>query len=336
MSREVIVLPVGRVISGSLTELQPIVNMETKLPVLDEQGNQKMSYWFRLAVPKSAPELYDTNNVQGVFSKIIAVAGRQWPTNINEDGFSWKIKDGDGVYNGKPYADYCLGCWLFTVRSSWVTTLVESDGIGGWKPILDPGSVMYTGCHVRVGLTVAHNGKSAQPGVYVNPEFVALIKHDTIINPGSVSIGEVGGHLGQSVAVSGVAPILPVSGIPGVAAPMGQAPMDQAPMTQPPMTQPPMVQAPMGQPPMTQLPMVQAPMGQAPMVQAPMVQAPMGQAPMGQAPMGQAPMGQPPGFTMTTLANGLTREQCHASGFTDQMLVERGLMNAPPHGTILT
>ena len=84
-----------------------------------------------------------------------------------------------------------------------------------------------------------------------------------------------------------------------------------------------------------------------------MQQAPptMQQAPptMQQAPptMQQAPatMQQPPPamqqqapeiqFTMTETAKGLTREQYHESGWSDEHLIEAGFMNAPPHGTIL-
>lgn len=36
-----------------------------------------------------------------------------------------------------------------------------------------------------------------------------------------------------------------------------------------------------------------------------------------------------PAFVMTAAANGLTREQYHAAGWTDEQLIQNGMMIAP-------
>ena len=225
--KEVITLPPGRVISGNLTELQPVTNMQTKKPEINDDGTPKMTYWFRIAIPKTSPELYDNNGVPGVFSKLILVANRAWPTELNGDSFSWKIKDGDGTQNdGKQLPDYCKGCYLFTVRNNRIAALAEPDGNGGWKILIDT-SKMYLGCHVMVGISVVNNGSQTQPGIYLNSEFAALVKHDKIINPGGVSIGEISGYLGQSQVLADS----PYAGTPAMA-PMQQQTPAMAPMQQ--------------------------------------------------------------------------------------------------------
>ena len=51
--------------------------------------------------------------------------------------------------------------------------------------------------------------------------------------------------------------------------------------------------------------------------------------------MSHAPAPEIPQFTMTALANGLTREQYKAAGWTDEALIAAKMMNAPKHNGIL-
>ena len=194
MSNDATQLITGRIVSGNPSMLTGATDMKTRAPILDKDGSQKQIYWTTLAVGKNNPELGP------FFQVVLDVAKRQWPAILNDDNklFAWKIMDGDGFRsNGKPYVDYCRGCWLITVRSSWLPSLVEPDGRNGWVEIVDP-SRLKVGYHVKMGLKVNHNGDSVNPGLYMNPDYLALIKTDTVLSPRQISLEEMSNGLGQS------------------------------------------------------------------------------------------------------------------------------------------
>lgn len=69
---------------------------------------------------------------------------------------------------------------------------------------------------------------------------------------------------------------------------------------------------------------------------APAPAAPVPAAPVPAAPVPAAPVPAAPQFIMTAAANGLTREQYHSGGWTDEQLIAHGLMQqVQPHTGIL-
>ena len=291
MTKETRIL-IGRVIGGNVKQKMQSWDMITKQPAVNKDGTQKMNFYFQLAVPKTSPELYDRDGIPGVFSIMIAAAnGRQWPLDLNNDGYSWKCNDGDGLNaNGKPYSQHAKDCYIFHFSSGFesLPKLLEVAPNGSPVESINHDN-FYTGVHVKVGVSFANNVQTGNTaGIYCNPEFILLIKHDTIINPVGMSLNEIAGMVGHCEQVVGVP-------YPGVSQTASMSMQQQAPV--------------------------------APMQQ----QAPAAPVPMQQ----QAPAAPVPQFTMTSKANGLTREQYHASNWTDQQLIDSGMMNAPPHDTIL-
>ncbi len=322
MSKEERVL-IGRVIGGNVKQKTQSYDSIKKQPAVNDDGTPRMNFYFALAVPKESPELYDREGLLGVFSLMLAASnGRQWPKDLNNDGYSWKCNDGDNLNaNGKPYSEYAKGCYIFHFSSGYesLPKLLEPNANGSPMESTNHDN-FYTGVHIKVGVSFANNGRTGgTAGIYCNPEFMLLVKHDTVINSAGMSLIEIANIVGHCEQVIGV----PYPGVSQVTmaqpAPMAMAqPAPIATMTQPApmaMAQP----APMAT--MTQ----PAPMAMAqPAPMATMTQP---------APMAMA---QPaPQFTMTPAANGLTRKQYHAAGWTDPQLIDSGMMNAPPHNTIL-
>ena len=268
---------IGRVIGGNVKQkIQPYDSVKKKHAINDD-GTPRMHFYFQLAVPKDSPELYDREGSQGVFSLMQKASNnRAWPQDFNSDAYSWKCNDGDGLNSkNKPYPEYARGCYIFHFSSGLegLPKLLEVSPSGSPVESINHDN-FYTGVHIKAGVSFANNNQTGKTsGIYCNPEFMLLIKQDTVINPMGISLTEIEKLVGHCEQVQ----MVPYPGV-------SQSPMQQAP------------------------------------------------APMQQAPMQQTPA---PEFTMTEKANGLTRDQYHAANWSDQQLIDAGMMNAPPHDTIL-
>ncbi len=293
--KELLLLPTGRVIGGQINKKvqQYKYNQQKKESVFNDDGTPKMTYYFQIAIPKNSPELWDNNGNPGILSKYVSCVNRSWPENINFDGFSWKIQDGDGTRDGTPnaktFSEHARGCYIFTVSSGLesIPKLIEPDANNNPLETKNVDN-FYPGCHVKVGVTLASNGLSgSNAGIYVNPEFVILIRHDDPISSTGMSLSEISGHVGTLQQVIG-------------------SPTPVA-MQQPPASMQPPQQAPVA------------------------MQQPPQQAPVAMQQSQSASVQ----FTMTPAAKGITRDQYHKAGWTDQQIIENGFMNAPPHNNIL-
>ena len=293
MAKELRVL-IGRVIGGNIKQKIQSWDKVTKQPAVNKDGTPKMNFYFQLAVPKTSPELYDRDGMPGVFSLMISAAkGRQWPQDLNNDRYSWKCNDGDGLNaNNKPYSEYAKDCYIFHFSSGLesLPKLLEVDPNGSPMESVNHDN-FYTGVHVKAGVSFAHNSQVGNTeGIYCNPEFIVLVKHDTAINQSGMSLNEIADIVGHCEQVIGVP-------YPGVSQTAPAAMQQQTPVAPAAMQQ----------------------------------QTPVAPAAMQQ----QTPVAPIPQFTMTSKANGLTREQYHEANWTDQQLIDAGMMNAPPHSAIL-
>ena len=356
IDKKLIVLPTGRVIGGKINKkVQQYDQMKKELK-FNNDGTEKMTYYFQIAIPKNTPELWDYDGVTGILTKYVECANRNWPQDINGDGYSWKIQDGDNTRDGTPntksFSEHARGCFIFTVSSGLqsIPKLIEPDANNNPLETKNVNN-FYTGCHVKVGVTLANNGLSgSNAGIYVNPEFVVLIRHDDPISSSGISLNEISEYVGtlQPVIGSPTPAAMQPSPIQQAPAAMQPSPIQQAPAAmQPP---PPIQQAPAAMqppPPMQQQP---PPMDQQPPPPMQQQPPPMDQQPP--PPMQQQPPAmqqippihqQPPAmqqsdpvkFTMTEMANGLTREEYRKAGWSDLQLIESGFMNSPPHSSIL-
>lgn len=335
------ITPVMRIVQG-----HPMVPLTTDFsgkPLTTKEGKPTQSYEMTLAAAKTDPAW------GALHQQIYEYARKCWPQFFNPQGqmtvpLSLKIQDGDGLdgmnrpNNTKPGR---AGHWLLKVSSSFAPQVYYSGRYNPADAIKDT-NALKTGDYVRVAGSIQSNGQAAKPGLYVNLSMVELCgAGEAIISGPSASSAFGAAPAGQ----------LPPGATPVAAGPSNAAPFQQ-----------PMAPAMPGAPAMGNAPGMPAmPMGGAPTPGMPGA-APTGTAapaampgmapamptpaapqyvqpnnaimgvPGGAAPampgMPAMPSAAPAGpvFTMTPAAQGYTREQYHAQGWTDDALIQRGMM----------
>jgi hypothetical protein len=283
-----ILLPVGRLISGSVHKLQQQKDAKTKQPKVDATGKPVENINFRVAVPKTQA---DWRNESFMHPKLGVIAwGKQMydiakgaqPLCDQIKDFAFKIKDGDSTHLDSKLKPYNQGIgrpghWVISIQQSWAPKLVTADGMNELA-----GDKFVVGYFIQVLADVKYNGSTDSPGLYVNPVAVALAGAGEAI---SVDVDTTSVGFGGTALPAGAVVIAPaVEGFaPVVAAPA--QPLIVQPNTQ--FMQPPAQPASPAQP---------------------------------AAPIAFR-------YVMTPKAGTYTREQCLATpGWTDDLLIAQGYM----------
>ena len=276
---------------GRLVQGGLTTDMEGK-PLVDAAGAPRVRYYFGIAVEKSNLEVNDT------FARMITEGHAGHPDIVDAQGnvnglFAWKYVDGDNPkyagYEGFP------GCWIFRPTSGYLPTIHDAEG----NIIEVPAGRVKRGDYVRAYVSVkANDGKFGKPGLFFNIHSLQVVAPGPEIIGGPVGTDAFKTNkavLPQGAQVSG-----PAAGAPGTAAPGAMAPGATAPG---------------------------APGATAP--GAPGVPAATAPAPTLPAAGGPKDhqFAQGPGYTMTALAK-FTREEYHASNWSDEQLLQQGLMVA--------
>lgn len=205
-------LPPGRVVQGSLFELQ------TK----DQQGREreKPNIFFAVAVPKTDPEvaavLSIINQTAYTYYQNIPHIKEQLLQGLNAPNFAWKVDDGDSTKNAG--REGFAGCWIFRFSTS-IFPVRTADSQN--NPI-DP-SMIKRGYYVDVGGNCAANELTDKnAGVYLNPNAVRLLGYGKEISEGPTAAQVFAGR--AAVLPAGASALPVATGTPGGA---------PAPMTQP-------------------------------------------------------------------------------------------------------
>jgi hypothetical protein len=314
--REAFTTPAGRLVQGD-----PFVP-QTK----DRSGNLRVvksgpnagqpspQTFIAVAFPKTAPDPATGVTVEGrnpafeaFYGVLDRVARQEWPQffpagaqKATHPRFAWKVKDGDGVdENGKSNADKegFAGHWVVSFASAYSPKVVRPAGNGVWETVTDP-AALKRGYYVRVAGSATGNDSTDTPGLYVNLDMVEIVGY----GPEIVSGPDAASVFGQPAALPPGASPTPIAG-PGPAAPAPGGPGG---------------------------PLAAAVAPAAPASPAAASSVAASPAAPNAAFMAPPPPGGGaiPAPTMTAAANGLTREQYHASGWTDDQLIAQGLMIA--------
>lgn len=167
-----ILLPVGRFVSGSLTEVRTTGHDGKPLP------EEKQRFEFGVAVRKDDPAL------PGVFQQLQAEAminhgSNPAVTQFQLQGYSWKVSDGDRANSQGVKNDNTTGCYVFWFSSSYPPRTCDNQNTPN-----DPASIKR-GYFVDVVFNAKNNGATgAQAGIYLNPEWVRLIAYGEEITAG--------------------------------------------------------------------------------------------------------------------------------------------------------
>lgn len=315
-----ILTPPGRIVRGSLykgfdkdAEGRPLVVKSGP-----QQGQPRVDYFFAIAIPKAGEQHWS----QTAWGATIAKVGMEsFPQAYAAPTFAWKVVDGDSQIpnkKGRKPADNegYPGHWVVSFSSGFAPKVYTDGG----ERLLTEEDAVKPGYWVQVAGTVAGNGSTSQPGVFVNHNMVCFIKADKEIiqGPDATAVGfQKGGGMPPGVVPNAAvgafsAPAMPgmpgIPAFPGVGAPAAAFPAPEA--AAPGFPAPGAFPAPAA-----------APVAVQPNF-APLM------PPGGVAPGFPAPPPAAPARQMTALAKGASYEQLIANGWTDAVLIQHGLMLA--------
>ena len=283
-----ILLPVGRLIGGSVHKLQEQKDPKTKLVKIGTDGKPVANINFRVAIPKTQ---VDWRNESFMHPKLGVIAWGKLVHDIAKGAqplcdqikdFAFKIKDGDSTELDsklKPYNQGIgrAGNWIVSFTQNWAPKMVTADGVNEL-----PGERFVAGYFVQVLADVKFNSSKESPGLYVNPVAVALAGEGEAI---SVDVDTTSVGFGGTALPAGATAVAPAAeGFGGTAAP-------------------------------------------APAVTAPIIVQPNATFMQQPASPAQPAAPAAPRYVMTPKAGTFTKEQYLATpGWTEAMLIEQGFM----------
>lgn len=214
-----IVTPVGRFVSGSITEKRTTDYENRPLP------EDKQTYQFGIAIRKDDP------GIGAVFTYIHGVAASVHAAhpsvaNFNLDGYSWKVKDGDKPNTKGVVGENVAGCYVFFFSSSYPVRTCDASNAD-----IAPADV-YRGCYVDMVINANNNDlQGDRAGIYLNPVFMRMVAHGKPIL-GGVDAATAFGNAApaalppgaSATPLPGSAPSAVMTGAPTPAAPAHTAP----------------------------------------------------------------------------------------------------------------
>jgi len=297
-----ITTPVGRIVQGHPFEYTD-KDMQGN-PLHDRNGHPRVKYFLALAIPKDSPEW------PAVWGELCKAAQTGFPGGeFNRQDFAWKVVDGDTPE--KSGKEGFAGHYVLNMANGYAPRVYTKNGEA---QIVDK-SQIKRGDYVRVHLTVTGNEQSAKPGLYLNHNMIELIGYGEEIQSGPDPRTVFGGAPAQ---VPPGASATPTAGGPPLTAPGAPAGPGG------------------GQPPAPGGPAAPAAPGGATPPGQPAAPPAAGQPPAPGGPTAPAAPGAPatpapaptPQYVMTAAAGGWSREDLHRAGWTDQQLLEHGMMQS--------
>lgn len=332
-------LAVGRIVQGDPWEAQE-KDAEGNLRVVKtgpNAGQPNPQYFIAVAFPKMLP-----NPTTGVmepnpdFAQFYGVLDRMartsWPQYFPNGGactlrdFAWKVKDGDSTEVDKKGRRNCdkegfAGNWIVSFASSYAPKIMQNRG-GAFVQVTEAEKhLLKRGYWVRVAGNTSSNESTQTPGLYVNFDLVEIIAPGEEIvsgmDPNEAFAQPARLPPGVTAVPAGGAP----APLPDAAAPASPGAASPAPASPAPAPAPAAAPAPAPAPAAAPAP--------APAPAAAPAPAPAPAPAAAPAPPAAAPhAGFIPAPVMTEAAGGVTYEQYKAAGWTDDQLIQGGLMIA--------
>jgi len=161
----------GRLVQGDV--FTPVTTDMKGRPMTDKNGNPKVQYFCAVAVEKNAPDFGPAwQGIQNVANAAFKNGETQRPT------FAWKLVDGDTRENANK--EGFPGHWVFRFTSGYPFSVVSGAEA---RPVTNQNEIKR-GYYVQVFFTVAGNGDSTKPGVYLNGAVVRFIGYGPEISTG--------------------------------------------------------------------------------------------------------------------------------------------------------
>lgn len=288
-----LITPVGRIVQGNLYKPNEEDQNGNPLTIKTgvNAGQRRVDFYFALAIKKGT-EQHWANTEWG--QQIYGVGAKSWPNGqYQRQDFAWKITDGDSTIPNKSGKKPCdmpgfAGHWVLKLSSGFPPQIVSSDG----RQQLHEEGLVKPGYYVQVRVSVRSNDNPSNPGIYLNHSFVAFSAHgeEIVFGPDPASLG-----FGQAPLPAGASPV-----------PLANPAFNPGQPAVPPVAAAPAVQV---SPP------------------APASAPPPNPAIL-QVPGSPPPPPPAPAKKLTPAAQGATYEQLIANGWTDELLIQHGLMVA--------
>lgn len=349
--------PVGRLVGGSLYEPRTTDYDGKPLAVKTgpNAGKPRVDYSFGVAIPKTPGVTHWASEAWG--APIWALAHAAFPGGeCATRDFAWKITDGDSTVPNKRMKKPCdnegyAGHWVIWYSGSTAPRIFDAKGT---TQLLEKDAIK-PGYFVQVFGNVTDNKPSQSPGLYINHSMVALSAYGPEISFGP-DVSKAG--FGQGVALPPGASLAPPAGaIPSTGA--TPPPPGAATMVPPPPAPPAAGPAVIAPPARVMLApangatyesLIAAGWTDATLIQHGLMAAPVASVPA-PLPVGSVPTPLPPApvvvappplpvtpnadirqvpaaRVMLPAANGATYEAMIATGWTDALLIQHGMMAA--------
>jgi hypothetical protein len=298
--------PVGRLVQGSFA-LEAVNDYNTGKPKTNDDGTPVKECFIAVAFAKDDP------NWPAFYGMIYDAARAEFPHLVGADGaithprFAFKIQNGDGVdNNGKSVADKpgFPGHWIVKMGTRYLPKCFHRGKYDPAQQIPNPNEVIKRGYYIRVVGTIRGNGvlptdPKNVPGLFISPNIVEFVAYGDEIVGGPDAQKTLGATPIPDYLPPG-ASLTPMGGgapaAPGIPAPSTGIPAPTAGIAPPPPA--------------------------APAVPAPTQAA----APIPPPPLPAPPAPTGPIHTMTPKAQGVSREQMIAAGWTDEAMIAQGYM----------
>lgn len=309
--------PPGRMVWGDLYKAvtKDFEGRDLVFKTGPDAGKPRTKFDFGIAIPKVAGQHWASSE----WGAKIWQAGHAGVSNAGQvKDFSWKVTDGDDatlppIKPGKPQGkapnqrEGYPGHWVLSLSSSFAPQIV--DGTNGQFTPITQADAVKAGDFIQVKGNASYNGSQGNPGVFLNHEVVCFSGYHPQgrLSTGGIDATQVGFATGAA---------------PGATTtPVGAAAVPGAPATtpaQPPL--PPAVAAPAAPAAAT----VVTPNASftPPVPGAAAVPAAPGAVAAPPVPAA------PPARVMLPAANGASYETFKAAGWTDEQLVQHGMMQA--------
>lgn len=326
----VVTTPPCRVVAGSLYVPNETDSKGNRLTIKSGPniGQPRVEYFFAVAIPKvpgqthwaMKPATWDQEQVQlgrpgfpHWGEQIWAKGHQEFIQAAKNEDFSWKIVDGDStkpgkVFRGKQGRPPCEnegwpGHWVIKMKNGFAPKIYKSEG-AGYVQVMEK-DFIKPGYWVEVNFQTRRNDGES-PGLYHNPGMVLFRAYgqEIVFGPDVESAGFSNAPLPPGASMTPAASAMP---------PPGAMPLPaQAQVPIPVLPNPGFVQVP---PPVPTVPGAAS-------------AAPGYPPPPSSVPASASSATTSPSKTMTPKANGLTYEAYIGSGWTDELLIQHGLMLA--------
>lgn len=234
---DLIISPVGRFISGSMTDTVKTDYLNRPIP--EEKQQYTVGVAFRKDDPLTGPMLQQmATAAMADFSQAPHIQHLIGQYNFNKgSGFSWKVKDGDQPNAQGQFNENAAGCYVIYFSSSFITKCADPANAE------IPNTQIERGHYIRVAFNVNGNGIfDSNAGIYVNPQIYQFIAFGAPIRGGADAATVFAGHAVPTQLPAGASPTPLAGGQMSVPAGVQQSPvLGQPNMAQgSPMAQPTM------------------------------------------------------------------------------------------------